>query len=168
MQETWDVGSIPGSRRSSGGGYGNPTQPIPLQCSCRENSMDRGAWWATAHEVTNCWTWLRWQHSKAQQQSIVYTYYTFFLHSFINGHLGCFYILAIVNSATTNIGVSFQISVLVSSRYTPGVELPKVVLFLVSWGTSILFFIVAAPIYIPINSVGEFPFLHILSNICYL
>ena len=37
-----DVGSIPGSGRSPGEGNGNP-----LQCSCLENPMDRGAWWAT-------------------------------------------------------------------------------------------------------------------------
>ena len=55
-----------------------------------------------------------------------------FIHSFINGHLGCFYILATVNSTTTNIGVSFQISVPVASRYTAEVELPRVVPFLVS------------------------------------
>ena len=36
-----DAGSIPGSGRSPGGRYGNP-----LQYSCPENSMDRGAWWA--------------------------------------------------------------------------------------------------------------------------
>ena len=37
-----DMGSIPGSGRSPGGGHGNP-----LQYSCLENPMDRGAWWAT-------------------------------------------------------------------------------------------------------------------------
>ena len=42
-----DVGSIPGSGRSSGGGRGNP-----LQYSCRENPMDRGAWWAMVRGVT--------------------------------------------------------------------------------------------------------------------
>ena len=42
-----DVGSIPGSGRSPGGGHGNP-----LQYSCLENPMDRGAWQATVHEVT--------------------------------------------------------------------------------------------------------------------
>ena len=42
-----DVGSIPGSGRSPGGGQGNP-----LQYSCLENPMDRGAWWATVHGVT--------------------------------------------------------------------------------------------------------------------
>ena len=41
------VGLIPGSGRSSGGGYGNP-----LQYSCLEDPMDRGAWQATIHGVT--------------------------------------------------------------------------------------------------------------------
>ena len=35
---------------SPGEGHGNP-----LQCSCLENSMDRGAWWATVHVVTKSW-----------------------------------------------------------------------------------------------------------------
>ena len=41
-----DPGWIPGSGRSPGGGNGNP-----LQCSCLENRMDRGAWWATVHGI---------------------------------------------------------------------------------------------------------------------
>ena len=41
-----DMGLIPGSGRSSGGGPGNP-----LQDSCWENPMDRGAWWATVQRV---------------------------------------------------------------------------------------------------------------------
>ena len=41
------LGSIPGSGRSPGGGNGNP-----LQYSCLENPMDRGAWRATVHGVT--------------------------------------------------------------------------------------------------------------------
>ena len=41
-----DVGLIPGSGRSHGEGNGNP-----LQSSCLENFMDRGAWWATGHGV---------------------------------------------------------------------------------------------------------------------
>ena len=41
-REVRDTGSIPGSRRSSGGGNVNP-----LQYSCLENPMDRGAWRAT-------------------------------------------------------------------------------------------------------------------------
>ena len=42
-----DLGSIPGLGRSPEEGNGNP-----LQYSCLENSMDRGAWWATVHAVT--------------------------------------------------------------------------------------------------------------------
>ena len=41
-----DVGSLPGSGRSPGGGHGNP-----LQYSCLENAMNRGAWWTTIHVV---------------------------------------------------------------------------------------------------------------------
>ena len=41
-----DVGSIPGLGRSPGGEHGNP-----LQYSCLENPMDRGAWWAMVHRV---------------------------------------------------------------------------------------------------------------------
>ena len=42
-----DMHSIPGSRRSPGGGNGNP-----FQYSCLDNSMDRGTWQATVHGVT--------------------------------------------------------------------------------------------------------------------
>ena len=45
------MGSIPGSGRYPGKGNGNP-----LQYFCLENSMDRGAWWATVHVVTQSWT----------------------------------------------------------------------------------------------------------------
>ena len=41
-----DAGLTPGSGRSPEGGHGNP-----LQCSCLENPVDRGAWWATVHGV---------------------------------------------------------------------------------------------------------------------
>ena len=42
-----DTVSIPGSGRSPRGGNGNP-----LHCFSLENTMDRGAWWATVHGVT--------------------------------------------------------------------------------------------------------------------
>ena len=45
------VGSIPGLGKSPGGENGNP-----LQYSCLENPMDRGAWQATVHGVTKNWT----------------------------------------------------------------------------------------------------------------
>ena len=46
-----DLGSIPGLGRSPGEGNGNP-----LQYSCLENPMDRGAWWAIVHGVAKSWT----------------------------------------------------------------------------------------------------------------
>ena len=45
-----DVGLILGLGRSPGGGHGNP-----LQYSCLENPMDRGAWRATVHRVAKSW-----------------------------------------------------------------------------------------------------------------
>ena len=45
--EKRDMGSIPGSGRSPGGGHGNP-----FQYSCLENLIDRGTWQATVHRVT--------------------------------------------------------------------------------------------------------------------
>ena len=56
-----DVGSIPGSGISSGGGCGNP-----LQYSCLENPMDRGVWRAAVHRVPKNWTWLsNWAQANA-------------------------------------------------------------------------------------------------------
>ena len=46
-----NMGLIPGSGRSPGGGHGNP-----LQYSCLENPMDRGAWRAAVHGITKSWT----------------------------------------------------------------------------------------------------------------
>ena len=47
-------GFDPWMGRSPGGGHGNP-----LQCSCLENPMDRGAWWATVLSVIQSWTQLK-------------------------------------------------------------------------------------------------------------
>ena len=49
-----DVGLIPRSGRFPGGEHGNP-----LQYSCLENPMDREAWQATVHRVTESWTQLK-------------------------------------------------------------------------------------------------------------
>ena len=49
-----DVGSIPGLGRYPGEGHCSP-----LQYSCLQNPMDRGAWWATVHRVTKSWTRLK-------------------------------------------------------------------------------------------------------------
>ena len=69
-----DAGSIPGSGRAPGEGNGNP-----LQHSCLENSVDRGAWWATVHGVAKSWTQLSdWTH--------MHTHHSSFKHPF--GALG--------------------------------------------------------------------------------
>ena len=51
--DTGDICSIPGLGRTLGEGNGNP-----LEYSCLENSMDRGAWQATVHGFTRCQTGL--------------------------------------------------------------------------------------------------------------
>ena len=53
------MGSIPRSGRYPGGGNGDP-----LQYSCLENPMDRGAWLATFHRVAKSWTRLK--HSEGE------------------------------------------------------------------------------------------------------
>ena len=55
--DTGGSGLIPGWGRSPGGGHGNP-----LQCSCLENPMDRGASRATVHGVARSWTQLSIRH----------------------------------------------------------------------------------------------------------
>ena len=57
-----DRGLIPGLARSPGEGHGNP-----LQCSCLENPMDRGAWQATVYRVAQ--TQLKWLSMLAHAHS---------------------------------------------------------------------------------------------------
>ena len=59
-----DKGSTPGSERSPGGGYGNP-----LQYSCLENPMDRGASWATVHRVSKSQTQLKRPSMQCESES---------------------------------------------------------------------------------------------------
>ena len=46
-------------------------------------------------------------------------YHNFFIHSSVNGHLGCFDVLVIVNSVAVNNGIHVSFSILVSSGYMP-------------------------------------------------
>jgi len=46
-------------------------------------------------------------------------YRNFFIHSSVDGHLGCFHVLTIVNSAAMNNGINVSLSILVSSGYMP-------------------------------------------------
>ena len=50
---------------------------------------------------------------------MVYMYYSFLIHSSADGHLGCFHVLAMINSAAMNIGMHVSHSDLVSSVYMP-------------------------------------------------
>ena len=54
----------------------------------------------------------------AEQYSIVYIYQNCFIHSSLDGHLGCFHVL-VVASATMNNGIHVSLSILVSSGYMP-------------------------------------------------
>ena len=50
-------------------------------------------------------------------------YHNFFIHSPVDGHLGCFHVLAIVNSASVNSGIHVSFSILVFSGYMPRSEI---------------------------------------------
>ena len=55
----------------------------------------------------------------AEWYSIVYMYHSFFTHSSVDGYLGCFQVLAIVNCAAMNNGIHVSFSILISSGYMP-------------------------------------------------
>ena len=79
----------------------------------------------------------------------MYTFHIFFVHSSVDGHLGCFLILAIVNNATMNIRVhvSFQISVFIYFRYILRNGISGLYGSSIFWKTFILFSTVAVPVW---------------------
>ena len=78
-----DAHLIPGSERSPGGGYGNP-----LHYSCLENSMDRGAWWATIHAITESDMTAVTKHTHTL--CFMHTYHVPCTHAVFHAHMPCF------------------------------------------------------------------------------
>ena len=90
-------------------------------------------------------------------------YHIFLIQPSVNGHLGCFCVLAIVNILGGNIGVQVSFGIrFFFSGHVPrnGIAGLYAIFNLVSKETSILFSLMVVPNCIPTNSVGGLPFLH--------
>ena len=95
----------------------------------------------------------------AEKYSIVYMKHNF-IHSSVDEHLYCLHVLAVVKSAAVKMGCMYFAELWFSQDICPRVGLLDlmVALFLVFKGNCVLFSMMAAPIYIPTNSVGGFSF----------
>ena len=80
--------------------------------------MDRGAYQAIVHGVAKSWTPL----SAHTEKSIVHMYHIF-IHSSVSGHISCFHVMAIVNSAAMNIGVCVSFQIMIFSGYMPRIDM---------------------------------------------
>ena len=91
-------------------------------------------------------------------------YHIIFIHLSVDGHLGGFHVLAIVNRAAMGIGVHASFRVVVFSEYMPDSGIAGTYdRFIPSFLRNL--HILAGSVYIPTNSVGGLSFLYILSSI---
>jgi len=113
----------------------------------------------TVHSIISFffYVWVLFHCVCTHRHTHTYTHYIFLSQWSVGGHLAYFHVLAIINSAATNIGLhlSFQIRIFIFSGYMPGVgwqDHMMAHLVFSFFGNLLLFTTVAVPIYIPINS----------------
>ena len=140
-----------------------------LDISCKWNHTIYGlSWLASFLDLSMLYhVWVL--HSFLVLNSIplyVYVYHSLFIHLSVDGNLGCFYLLAIVN-ASMNIGIKVSeslLSVLLDIHLRVELLDHMAILCLTSCGTAKLIPTAAAPFYIPTSNTQGF---QILANTCY-
>ena len=121
-------------------------------------------------EESNMTEWLTLTYNiPSHTHTHTHTHKAHLYHSSVDGHLGfsIFWLLWTVLLWTLGCMYLFRFEFLFLLGRCPGVGSldDMVTLSFVFWGTSMLFFIVVVPVFIPTNSVGVFPFLHTLTSI---
>jgi len=91
--------------------------------------------WTAAYQAPPSMGFSRQEYWSVRHCLLQYIYYILFIHSSVRGHLGCFHVLAVVNSTIVNIAVHVSLQFRVSSGYVPSIGIAG------SYGSSILSFL---------------------------